>query len=257
MAEINFTIVASPRTGTNHLIELLNSHNEITCHREVFHKDNVYMLEGTRNELLAEREKNPLAFLMQMYNLSPTRACGFKIFNGHNPIVLDQVINDLTIKKIILYRPNFLSVYSSEKIAQLENRYLIIGDQIKRSDANVYDAPRTKEKAYFDEVEFDYALNSYQDFYKKVVMELNKTNQDYLLLNYEDYLNEYLFRRTFSFLGLSQPDEVHTRMRKLNSNDILSRFTNPNEVKGYIEKIGKMNWGYEGFMLWDNKNFDM
>lgn len=256
MAEINFTIIANPRTGSNHLIELLNSHNEITCHREVFHRDNIYMLEGTRNELLQERKDNPLAFLMQMYDLSPTRACGFKIFNGHDDSVLDQVIHDSSIKKIILYRPNFLSVYSSEKIAQLENRYLIIGDRIKKTDVNVYDSSRTSEKAYFDKVEFELALNAYQDFYKKTVIALNKTNQDYLLLNYEDYINEYFFRRTFSFLGLFQPDEVHTRMRKLNSSDILSRFTNPNEVKIYIEKIGRMNWAYEGFMLWDNKSFD-
>ena len=56
-----------------------------------------------------------------------------------------------------------------EKFAQLENRYLIIGDRIKKTDVNVYDSSRTSEKAYFDKVEFELALNAYQDFYKMAI----------------------------------------------------------------------------------------
>ena len=77
-ADIRFVIIANPRTGTNHFIDLLNSHSDISCHREVFHRDTVYLKDGTHNELLKMRNENPLAFLNDLYNSSPTKACGFK-----------------------------------------------------------------------------------------------------------------------------------------------------------------------------------
>lgn len=51
-AETCFVIIANPRTGSNHFIDLLNSHSHISCHREVFHRDSVYLMEGTRTDLI-------------------------------------------------------------------------------------------------------------------------------------------------------------------------------------------------------------
>ena len=109
MAEIKFVIIANPRTGTNHYIDLLISHQEITCHREVFHRYSVYLHGGSRDDLLEKRDRDPLAFLEELYESSPTRACGFKIFGEHNSVVLDNVLHDPAIKKIVLYRPQLLS----------------------------------------------------------------------------------------------------------------------------------------------------
>jgi hypothetical protein len=94
----------------------------------------------------------------------------------------------------------------------------------------------------------------YQEYYKHVLDVLNETGQNYLLVTYEDFINESFFRRIFPFLGLSQPDILHTRMRKQNGSDILSRFLNPDEARAYIERIGRMNWANEGFMLWSGKD---
>jgi hypothetical protein len=93
-------------------------------------------------------------------------------------------------------------------------------------------------------------LGDYQAHYRHVIEVLNETNQDYLFLTYEDYINESLFRRVFPFLGLSQPEVLQTRMKKMNASDILSRFTNPEDVNLYLREIGKQSWAYEGFMLW-------
>ena len=69
-------------------------------------------------------------------------------------------------------------------------------------------------------------------------------------MTYEDYNNESIFRRVFPFLMLGQPDLVQTRMNKMNSSDILSRYKNPEDVRVYLQKTGKLHWTHEGFMLW-------
>jgi hypothetical protein len=253
MSEIKFVIIANPRTGTNHFIDLLNSHQDITCHREVFHRDAVYILGGSRNDLLEKRDLNPVAFMEELYNSSPTRACGFKIFAGHNATVLDKVLHDPAIKKIILYRPNFLAVYSSEKIAEAESRYLIMDEKFASIDAGAYDSSRTSKLAFFDQADFSRRWAVYQEYYKYALDVLNETEQMYLFMTYEDFINDSFFRRIFSFLGLPQPKAMHTRMKKQNTSDILSRFQNPNEARDFIKSIGRMNWTNEGFMLWGGK----
>lgn len=253
MAEIKFVIVANPRTGTNHFIDLLNSHQEVTCHREVFHRDAVYMLSGSKDDLLEKRNSDPVNFLNEMYDSCSTRACGFKIFMGHNATVLDEVLHDRSVKKIVLYRPNYLAVYSSEKIAEAEKQYLIIENKPGSIDGCAYDNSRSSKKAFFDQGDFNRRWSAYQTHYKKTFDVLNETGQDYLFMTYEDYLNESFFRRIFPFLGLSQPDALQTRMKKQNTSDILSRFFNPEEAQAYIMRIGRMNWANEGFMLWGGK----
>jgi sulfotransferase famil protein len=479
-ADIRFVIIANPRTGTNHFIDLLNSHPEISCHREVFHPDTVYLMDGTHNELLNKRNRNPHAFLSDLFNSSPTTACGFKIFMDHDNSVLDAVLRDPAIKKIVLYRQNLLAVHSSAQIAVAEQRWIdvrdhedvkldrlafvhipktaglslhavlekhfgkacsvrfgnqedrtrfselssealnsfhyitghlsmkelqdkevdyptvavvrdpidrlvsilkyyrkselsdhrglkfnevksfvehmknsgqynmqcwhfggthkfehavemiyrnclyvaplecyddflmtisgLIGAQLKNVRLNVtpkddsiqfrdtdftllepliiedlklvnhirnnyeeikknfidkaklfsfkqhttskQSTGKTKTKVIFDSSEFEKRILFYKKHYKYAIDLLNETNQEYLFLTYEDYNNESLFRRVFPFLRLGQPDFLQTRMNKMNSNDILSRYENHEDVRVYLQKTCKLHWAREGFMLW-------
>jgi len=479
-ADIRFVIIANPRTGTNHFIDLLNSHPEISCHREVFHRDTVYLMDGTHNELLKKRNENPLAFLSELYNSSPTKASGFKIFMDHDNSVLDAVLRDTTIKKIVLYRPNLLAVHSSAQIAVAEQRWIDVSDHrdttldklafihipktaglslhtvlekhfgkafsvrfgnqedrtrfsestyedlqlfhyitghlsmkelqekeveypsvalvrnpidrlvsmlkyyrksnlsdhrsLKFNEINsfvehmkktgqynmqcwhfsgthkfeqavemirresIYVAPLeyyddflitisdligahlknehhnvtpkddsiqfrdsdyallgpliaedlklvkyikqnyeeiknnfiekvklfsfnkhpsnkeysggTKTKVLFDSSEFEKRILLYKNHYKYAIDLLNETDQEYLFMTYEDYNNESIFRRVFPFLRLGQPDIVQTRMNKMNSSDILSRYRNPEDVRVYLQKTSRLHWAHEGFMLW-------
>ncbi|MCD4743969.1 MAG: sulfotransferase domain-containing protein [Desulfobacteraceae bacterium] len=478
--DIQFAIIANPRTGTNHFIDLLNSHPDISCHREVFHRDTVYLLDGTHDDLLMKRNKNPLAFLKELFASSATKACGFKIFMDHDDSVLDAVLRDPKIKKIVLYRPNLLAVHSSAQIAVAEQRWIdvidhpvatldklafvhipktaglslhavleehfgkassirfgnqedrarffelssdalkkfdyitghlsmkelhgkevdfpavavvrdplnrlvsmlqyyrksnlsdhqslkfdevkkfaahmqktgqynmqcwhlggthkfgdavemihrkclyvapleyyddflrtiseLIGTQLKSIQRNVtpkddsiqfkdkdysllepligddlklvkyikqnykeikenfikkarlfsnnehaackYNFGKTKTKVTFNPIEFKKRILSYKKHYKYAIDLLNETNQDYLFVTYEDYNNESFFRRVFPFLMLGQPDLVQTRMKKMNSSDILSRYENPKEVRAYLQETDSLHWAHEGFMQW-------
>ena len=249
-ADNRFAIIANPRTGSNHFIDLLNSHPDITCHREAFHPHAVYLLEGTADELLEDRNRDPLGFLEKLFKTCQTPACGFKIFMGHDKAVLESVLSDKSIRKIILYRANYLAVYSSEKIAEAENCYVIVNEKTARIDQAAYDSTRKGEKAIFDKSEFNVRHRAYQEHYRRSVDTLNSTGQAYLFMTYEDFLNESFFRRVFPFLGLSQPAVLETRMSKMNASDILSRFSNPEEVRAHLLEIGRLNWTHEGFMPW-------
>ena len=477
-ADIRFVIIANPRTGTNHLIDLLNSHPDISCHREVFHRDTVYLMDGTRDDLLKIRNKDPLLFLNELYTCSTTKACGFKIFMDHDNSVLDTVLRDPAIKKIVLYRQNLLAVHSSAQIAVAEQRWIDVGDRqnatldklvfvhipktaglslhsvlenhfgkmfsirfgnqedrtrfmcltsdylndfkyitghlsikeigekkvgypavalvrnpiermfsllryYRKSALNdhralkfneiqsfaehmkktgqynmqcwhlcgshdydqavemiyrkcLYVAPleryddflttisdligadlknvhlnvtpkddtiqfkdtdyalleplvaddiklvnyiiknyeeikdnfvakaksfslkgqmKTKKetektKVMFNSSDFEKRLQAYKKHYKYTIDLLNETNQEYLFITYEDFNNESIFRRVFPFLKLEQPTLVQTRMNKMNSSDILSRYRNPEDVRAYLQKTHRLHWAHEGFMLW-------
>ena len=73
--------------------------------------------------------------------------------------------------------------------------------------------------------------SAYQEHYRYAIDVLNETGQNYLLTTYEDFVNESFFRRVFAFLGLTQPEVLRTRMRKQNTNHILSRFLNPEDCQ--------------------------
>jgi LPS sulfotransferase NodH len=63
-----FVILAAPRTGSNWLCSLLNSHPDVLCHHELFNPSGVFYALGHRDGALdlgtpEERDRRPLAFL--------------------------------------------------------------------------------------------------------------------------------------------------------------------------------------------------
>ena len=248
MQKIKFVIIAEPRTGSNNFIDNINSCDDIECHRELYHPDSVYFNEESRFDLVNLRNDNPVGFFIEQFNLSTKKAFGFKIFNNHNNLFLENILNDVSFKKIILYRSNYLSVYSSEKIAELTKEYLQktylnnnndLADTIKCSSI----------KIDFDEDDFLYRWKMYENFYKSTIDSLNKSNQSYLFVTYEDSINMLLFRRVFSWLGVSQPESISSSFYKQNTNNIISRFKDEHQVSDFIRRLGRPFWENDYFIF--------
>jgi hypothetical protein len=255
--KIKFVIIAEPRTGSNNFIDKINCSHDVDCHRELFHPHAVYMREEARNDLINLRDENPLGFLNEHINLSTKRAFGFKIFNNHNNLLLKNILNDVFFKKIILYRNNYLSVYSSERIAEITNEYL----KKLSSDNNLvdskFDLNEVSIQLDFDENDFLYHWQKYDEFYAEVISALNKTNQSYLFFSYEDSVNNLLFRRVFSWLGLAQPEYITSSLVKQNTSNVLKRFRDPEKVLNFINRFEKPFWAYDNFLLFNpHCNFD-
>src|SRR5258708_862065 len=122
---MRFVIVASPRTGSSHLTDLLNHQPDILCNGEIYHPLRVFvkwprdkMEKRTRKTLRELRTQDPIAFKEYIFSNNFGRAhLGFKILNHQNNDVLQIVLDDSSIFKIILFRRNILANYSSGRIA--------------------------------------------------------------------------------------------------------------------------------------------
>src|SRR6516225_7630935 len=97
---LRFVILAAPRTGSNMLCTLLNSHPEILCHHEIFNHAGIFYALPLRDRgfslgALEERDRHPLAFLERVWQTSCGYRCvGFKTTRGQNEQVLQALLND-------------------------------------------------------------------------------------------------------------------------------------------------------------------
>jgi LPS sulfotransferase NodH len=119
-----FVVFAAPRTGSNWLCSLLDSHPEILCHHELFNpKKIIYSVSWHGRETglgtPAERDADPLGFLGRLWSLEvPEQIVGFKWNLGQEPRIFDAVAADRDVRKLLLVRGNRLRTYVSEAIAQ-------------------------------------------------------------------------------------------------------------------------------------------
>ena len=79
-----FVVLAVPRTGSNLLCTLLNSHPEILCHHEVFNPQGIFLALSHRDQVqqfgdMTDRDQEPLAFLESVWDSGANHRCvGFK-----------------------------------------------------------------------------------------------------------------------------------------------------------------------------------
>src|SRR5580693_4511868 len=103
-----FVILAAPRTGSNWLCSLLNSHPEILCHHEVFNPAGIFYALGHRDGTLdlgtiEERDRRPLEFLERLWRAPLGLPCvGFKMTRGQDERVVQAVLEDRGVRKILL-----------------------------------------------------------------------------------------------------------------------------------------------------------
>ena len=144
---MRFVIICAARTGSSHLVSVLSGHPELLVNGNVFDdkaEGRLYVFwqkEQLTPELKAElvdlRKRDPEAFLEQIFRTNHGRThVGFKMFGGENDPMLDRIIDDASIKKIVLYRRNALANFSSALVARKTGKYSL------REGKKIGDAPR-------------------------------------------------------------------------------------------------------------------
>ena len=124
-----FVILAAPRSGSNFLCSLLNSHAEILCHHEVYNPSGIFYALDRRDGSLdlgtvEERDQAPLAFLERLWSATLGRQCvGFKMTRGQNEHVLEEVLRDPGVRKIVLHRRNRIKTYVSTLVAERSGQW--------------------------------------------------------------------------------------------------------------------------------------
>ncbi|HUK90318.1 MAG TPA: hypothetical protein VLZ81_07945 [Blastocatellia bacterium] len=222
-----FVIIAAPRTGSNLLCSLLNSHPAIVCHHELFNPDRIHYCLDCPQDVdfgsIEERDREPLKFLERVWRCALNKsALGFKLSRGQNELVLQTVMADRDVKKIVLGRSNRVKTCVSEKVARESGRWESYGASESCSN-------RIKVKLEVDELLRHIDLNS--DYYEFVRRRLCDLHQPYLDTAYERLTSKDEWVRILKFLEV-EPHEMDLvpRTRKQTPRDLREVVVNFNEV---------------------------
>jgi hypothetical protein len=230
-AVFDFVIFAMARTGSTLLCSRLKSAGA-ACHFELYHPQRIQSRGLAHAWSAEERDRNPAGFMAAVKSATPDMVTGCKVFAGHlrDPSFL---LDDGRIKKVILYRENVLAAFASGRQASAMGKWVNVAD-------------RTPPKVVFDPVQFARYRERATAWYTTLLDRLNATDQAFFLYPYALINSPSHFKSLLRFLELelSEPAELK-RHRKVGSNDILSRFENPDEVRACLVENGLQAWEYE------------
>jgi LPS sulfotransferase NodH len=207
-------ILAAPRTGSNMLCTLLGSHPDVLCHHEVFNPDGVfYALELRDGSLdldgIEERDRDPLAFLERVWSTDLGHShVGFKMTHRQNETVLDAVLRDVGVRKIVLRRQNRVRTFVSRQISEQTGQW----EAYREADL-VSERPRV----HVDVAALREDIAENEGYYGEVERLLETTGQPFVRVWYERLLagrrDERARARVLEFLGLPEPDRAAASLR--------------------------------------------
>lgn len=196
-ASVRFVIVAARRTGSNWLCTLLDSHPAILCHHELFNPAGIFYAQRLRHGPFSlgsveQRDADPVGFVERVFGDSGGHPClGFKLTHGQAEPVLDHVLADPAVRKIVLRRRNRVKTCVSEKVAE------------KLDSWEVYraaDLPAQTPRFELDPGELREHAARNERFYERIEAALAGTRQSCLRVCYEDLASPEEHRRLLSFL---------------------------------------------------------
>jgi hypothetical protein len=233
-----FVILSSPRSGSSLLIESLHQHPSIFCHGEIFHEKIEWHI---RSEFLdrygiEQRDTDPINFAYSILEFANGRsAVGFKMWMSQNKQVCQTLLQDPTVKKIILVRSNTLAMFASEQLA------------IKTGIWNV--APKVPVGRLREENKARFARDWFLQYLQYQVEQLawykKEAVGDVMEVTYVDVANMRV-SAIFDFLGVGF-SKVEPKKQRLYSADIIGRFEIQSraEVEKLLADIGKNDWATE------------
>ena len=224
-----FCIISQPRSGSNRLISLLNSHPAIVCHGELFHGVAIYSKLRRWPELstadkfvaLLARNIAPRRFLNDHISQSRdawprANAIGFKHFPFNSRRVLRYISRSQAYEVIYLKRNNTVLQYASDRTARKTNIWL------SKASRRHY---RKAESVRFSMRDFSRYV-ARLDHYDKVVRSALR-GKSFLEIAYEDM--DPLLPVIQERLGV-EALKLRSRMQKQGPDDWVERFSNPDRV---------------------------
>jgi hypothetical protein len=224
-----FVIFAEMRTGSNHLEESLNGLEDIACHGEVFNP--TFIGHHNRFEFLGydlrRRERDPVGLVDAMIAQGGTLP-GFRFFHDHDPRVLDRVLDDPRIAKVLLTR-NPLDSYVSRKIASDTGQWRLTDLKHSRSG-----------KIAFDGVEFERMLHDWAAFRDRLRRGLQVTGQTAFHMRYEDINDADVLNGLAAFLGSRHRlSAASDRLKRQNPGGIEDKVANVPEMTAALARIDR------------------
>ncbi|MGA2736742.1 MAG: hypothetical protein ABSG65_04750 [Bryobacteraceae bacterium] len=226
---IRFAIFAAPRTGSNLLCSLLNSHPRILCHHGLFNPAGIhYALDHRSGDIdcgsMAERDLDPEGFLARVWRQSAGKqAIGFKLNRGENEVAASAILRDPTVRKILLDRRNRVKTYVSERIAAETGAWECYGTNLP---------PGPKVRVEPEALREHIAGN--QQYYAQIERELRASGQPFLRIFYESLApGAGDQERVLAFLGCS-PATLIPRSAKRSPDNLRESISKFDELAGAL-----------------------
>jgi LPS sulfotransferase NodH len=228
-----------PRSGSNRLYTLLNSHPAVVCHSELFNRKAIYSSLRRRPEMsaagklaaLLARNAAPRRFLddhvRKSRNAWPeASAVGFKLFPYHSRRILRHVCTSQTYEVIYLQRNNRVLQYASDRIARRTNVWWSTAPGSQGG---------TAEKVDFSMRDFSRYVARLDHYDRLVRSALG--DKPFLEIAYEDMDRSLPVIQ--QLLGVAALDALKSPAQKQNPDDWAKRFSNPDRV---LEALGSTEW---------------
>jgi len=234
-----FVIFAEMRTGSNYLEASLNGFDDLTCLGEVFNP--TFMGNHKTFEMFGidmdARERDPLALVDAIIGQGAGTP-GFRFFHDHDPRVLERVLPDPRIAKVILTR-NPLDSYVSRKIAAQTGQWRLSDLKHQRSAT-----------VRFDLDEFLEMLENLQAFQVVLQHRMQTTGQSAFYIRYEDINDIDVLNGLGRFLGSDgHIAATSDKLKKQNPSELSDKVENYDEMVTAIA-------GMDRFDLSSTPNFE-
>ncbi len=223
--EKKFLVFAEGRGGTSLLVNLLNSHPDIYCDGEIFHRRNYkitfpQLYLDSRSRITRLNRKPVYGFKVKLTQL---------VFDQEFPESFIKGLYDDGWKIIYLRRNNFLKASLSTVLARERGLY-----HITTQDSEKESNKLRKIKIDCEEL---YNMTKGREQFAKIEMDWLK-GTDYFVVSYEDDLldsnkHQQTLDKIFRFLEISRA-KVSTHLRRTSSGDLSQDIANYDEVKRYF-----------------------
>ena len=236
-------ILAAPRTGSNMLCTLVGSHPDVLCHHELFNPRGVfYALELRDGSFdlggIEERDRDPLAFLERAWAADLGHPhVGFKMTHRQNEAVLEAVVHERAIRKIVLRRENRVRTFVSQRISEELDQW-----EVYREADLFPERPRVSVDP--DDLRASIAEN--EAYYGELEEALEATGQPFLGVSYERLVEGDQHARVLEFLGVPDPARAAGSLR------IRSVRQNPASLRELVANYDELEHALAGTALADD-----
>ncbi|WP_323765045.1 nodulation protein NodH [Marinovum sp.] len=225
-----FVVFAEMRTGSNLLEANLNLFDGISCLGEAFNPH--FIGYPNKTELLgldqATRDADPQALLDRVRGAEGL--AGFRYFHDHDPRILEPLLDDARIAKIVLTR-NPVESYVSWKIAQQTDQWKLT-NVARRKDA----------RAVFDSADFEAHLEALQGFQVRLLNGLQKRGQTAFYVAYEDVQDLGVMNGLARWLGCeTELEGFDHNLKRQNPAPISDKVENFDEMQQALARLDRFD----------------
>lgn len=194
-----FVILAQPRSGSNMLCSLLDSHPRVLCHHELFNPRGIFTALDQRGTGLAttplhERDHDPVGFLERVWADAPgVLAVGLKMTRRQHHAAFEHLLQDPLVTKVVLRRRGRLRRFVSLCIAEQLDRWEVYqGEPPLTGRRPVHVSPDALWACIDQEAAYHHAIDA----------TLSDTGQTAVRVVYEDLLEPAGHRALLCAMGL-------------------------------------------------------